>query len=90
MESKRAVRDRDQVFRRVAELVTEIAHVPLESVHEDLTITDDLKLESVAFVELQVAIETDYGVELDPIVIVELDRLGDIVDYIASLPGRVE
>lgn len=86
MESKRAFRDRDQVFRRVAELLSEITNVPLENVHEDLTITNDFKLESVKFVELQVAIETEYGIDLDPIIIIELDRLGDIVDYIASVP----
>jgi acyl carrier protein len=39
-------------------------------------------MESLKFVELQVAIEDEFDIELDPIHIVELNRLGDIIDYI--------
>jgi acyl carrier protein len=42
-------------------------------------------MESVAFVELQVAIEAEYDIEVDPIRVIELDRFGDVVAYIDSL-----
>ena len=42
-------------------------------------------MESVAFVELQVAIEDEYAIEIDPIRIVELNEFGAIGDYVYSL-----
>lgn len=76
---------REEIRRRVAHLLHEVTGIPIENVREDTSIEDDLRMESVAFVELQVAIESEYGIEVDPIQVVELDRFGDVVDYIASL-----
>ena len=42
----------------------------------------------MAFVELQVALEDDYGIELDAVEMVELNRLGAIVDYLHGLTER--
>ena len=78
---------REEIRERVAQLLHEVAGVPLENVREDATIENDLHMESVAFVELQVAIEAEYDIEVDPIQVVELDRFGDVVDYIDSLVG---
>lgn len=73
---------RDAVFRRVAELIHEIAGMPLEEITEEATIDGSLEMTSVVFVELQVTLEDELDILLDPIEIVELNRLGDIVDYI--------
>lgn len=78
---------REEIRERVAQLLHEVAGVPLENVRQDATIENDLRMESVAFVELQVAIEAEYDIEVDPIQVVELDRFGDVVDYIDSLVG---
>lgn len=76
---------REHVRRRIIALLEEIARIPPEAVTDEATIEEDLRLESVAFVELQVALEDEYGVELNPVRIVELNRFGDIVAYVADV-----
>jgi acyl carrier protein len=68
--------------------VHEITGIPLDVLTEDATIDRDVRMESVAFVELQVALEDDYGIELDAVEMVELNRLGAIVDYLHGLTER--
>jgi acyl carrier protein len=60
----------------------DIAKIPPERVAPEATIEDDLKMESIAFLELQVTIEDEFHIELDPIEIVERNRFDSIVDYI--------
>ncbi len=66
---------------RLAALLHEIARVPLDRIVDGATI-DGLELESIDFVELQVALEDEYGIELDPIRVVELNELGAIAAYV--------
>lgn len=73
------------ILRRYLE---EIASIDPVAISEDSTIDGDLEMNSVTFVELQVALEEELDVLIDPIVVVELNRLGDIVDYLASLVGE--
>ena len=75
-------RTREHVRDRVFALLTEVANVPADRIGERSTVDEDLILTSVAFVELQVAIEDTYDIQLDPIQIVELNELGAIIDYI--------
>ena len=75
---------RDQVRELLSGLMHEIAGISPEKITEDATVENELRMESVAFVELQVAIEEAYDIELDPIEVVELNRFGAIVDYVLS------
>ncbi len=45
-------------------------------------------MESVAFVEIQVAIQDEYDIELDPIRLIELDQFGAIVDHIYECAAK--
>jgi acyl carrier protein len=67
------------------QLLHEIVGIPLAQIVENATIDEGLQMESVAFVELQVAIEDEYGIEVDPIQIVELNEFGAIVRYVHGL-----
>ncbi len=82
MQESRLAPSKREVRERLATLLTEIAKVPPEKITDSATIEEDLRLESVTFVELQVAIEEEYGIEVDPIRVVELNEFGAIVDYI--------
>jgi len=73
---------RSDVRDEVVGLISEVAGIAKESITNNATIDDDLQLNSVAFVELQVAIEDKYDIQIDPIRVVELNELGAIVDYI--------
>ena len=75
---------REAVRVRVASLIGEITGIDASSITERSGFDSELRMESVAFVELQVAIEEEYDIELDPIELVERGYFGPIVDYIFS------
>ena len=71
--------------RRLLVSTLEELGIPKEQITDSATISDDLGLESVAFVELQVALEDELGIEIDPVRVVELDELSAIVRYLCDL-----
>lgn len=58
-----------------------IARIPMDRI-ESTTAINDLAIKSILFVEIQVALEDTYQVDLDPIVMIELNVLNDVVSYI--------
>lgn len=79
---------RDEVRTRLTALVHEIVGVPPEQITDTATIDEQLQMQSVAFVELQVAIEETYNIQLDPIRVVELNAFGAIVDYVRECAAQ--
>lgn len=73
---------RGQVQDRLVQLFCEIANLPRETIREHATVSAELQMESVMFVEIQVALQDEYDIELDPIHLIELDEFGAIVDYV--------
>jgi acyl carrier protein len=82
MEQSRHVMSRQVVRERLVSLMEEIANVPIDRAAETATLDKDLRMESVVFVELYVAIEDEFQVDLDPLHIIELNQFGAIVDYV--------
>lgn len=78
---------RSAIAERAKALLHEIGKLPLEEITEDASFDTTLALESMQLIQLVVALEEEFGAELDPLHMVELSRLGDIVDYIHA---RVE
>lgn len=76
---------RAEVRERLACLINEVANIPLDRITEDATVDDALQMQSVTFVELQVAIEDEYAIQIDPIEVVELNQFGAIVDYVCDV-----
>lgn len=76
---------RQEVEARLAQFISEIAKVDRHLVVGGATIDEDLRMESVAFVELQVAIEEAYSIEIDPIRVVELNEFTAIVNYVYEI-----
>ena len=72
----------EYVKQRARELVHEITGLPLEEITDDASFDTTLAMESVQLVELQVALEEEFQTELDPIYMIELNRFGDIAEYI--------
>ena len=77
-----AVPGRQAVAARVFHLLREVAGIPPDRISETATIDDQLRMQSVTFVELQVALEEEYDIQVDPVHVVELNELGAIIDYI--------
>lgn len=66
-------------------LLQEIAGIEPDAIRDEATIDGDLELNSVTFVELQVALEDDLDIVIDPVEVVDRNRLGAIVDYLETL-----
>lgn len=76
---------RNEVGTRLRTLLEEIAAIDPSLISDEATIDRDLEMNSVTFVEIQVALEEDLGIMVDPIAIIELNRFRDIVTYLAEL-----
>ena len=50
----------------------------------DTRLDCDLELESIQLVEFQVALEDEYDIELDPMTLLELNSLKDIVKHVVA------
>lgn len=83
-----SVPSRESVRERLRQLVHEITGVELDAITDEASIDTELRMESVAFVELQVSLEEEFGIELDAIQVVELNRFGPIVDYVHGLASQ--
>ena len=73
---------RQEVEGRLIELTTEIAKIPRERIVNGATFEGNLRMESIAFVEIHVALEDEYDIEVDPLQVIELNEFGAIVDYV--------
>lgn len=73
---------RSELKDRLVSLIHGIGNIDADQITEDATVDQELQMHSVGFVELQVAIEEEYQVQIDPIQLVELNRFGDIIDYV--------
>ncbi len=73
---------RREVRERLVALINEIAGIPRERIIEGARVDEELRMESVVFVELHVAIEDEFSTELDPLQVIELNEFGAIVEYV--------
>lgn len=71
-----------EVRQRLIDLLWAVGRISPDVIREGAKVSDTLHLESVAFVEIQVALEDEYQVELDPLRIIELDEFELIVEYV--------
>ena len=66
-------------------LLLDIGKIPRERITERATLDGDLRMESVAFIEIQVATEDRFDIEIDLIEVVGLNEFGAIIDYVHAL-----
>lgn len=76
---------RQDVREHLKNLLIEVAGIGEDAIGDGAKIDGELRLESVAFVEIQVALEEEYDIQLDPIEVVERNEFSRIVDYIYDL-----
>ena len=80
----------DEIRACLRSLLHQIGGIPMDRITESATVEGELQMSSLAFVELQVALEEEYGVQIDPIQIVELSSFGAIADYVHRLAVATE
>ena len=74
--------DKEEILEGLANIVNEIAGIPVEDVELDKSFTDDLDVDSLSMVEVVVACEEKFGVSIPDDEVKNLKTVGDAVDYI--------
>lgn len=77
--------DKEAVRSRLARLLHEIGAIPIDQITDGATVDDELQMSSLAFLELQAALEDEYGIQIDPIRVVELGSFAAIVEHVHEL-----
>ena len=70
------------VFEKVQKIISENLNVPLEKVTMDTHLVDDLGADSLYAVELIMALEEEYGIEVDDEAAQNMKYVRDLVNYI--------
>jgi acyl carrier protein len=71
-----------EILEGLAEIVNQVAGVPVEEVTPDKTFVDDLDIDSLSMVEIAQAAQDDLGVEIPDDQLKDLKTVQDVVDYI--------
>ena len=80
---------KEEIVAGLADIVNEIAGIPIEDVQLDKSFTDDLDVDSLSMVEVVVAAEEQFSVKIPDDDVKNLKTVGDAVDYILNAPGRL-
>jgi acyl carrier protein len=72
----------EEVRTNLAEIVNEVAGVPVDDVQLDKSFTDDLDVDSLSMVEIIYAAEEKFGVSIPDEEAKNLKTVGDAVAYI--------
>lgn len=67
---------------RILEIIAEQFHVNVEDLEEDTNFVDDLNVDSIELLELVMAIEDEFDIELDDDVLENITTVGDVLDFI--------
>jgi len=72
----------EEIRADLAEIVNEVAGIPVEDVQLDKSFVDDLDVDSLSMVEVVVAAEERFGVKIPDDDVKGLRTVGDAVSYI--------
>lgn len=73
-----------EILAGLAEIVNEVAGVPVDDVQPDKSFIDDLDVDSLSMVEVVVAAEERFGVKIPDDDVKGLSTVGDAVAYIQN------
>ena len=71
-----------EILEGLGEIVEEIAGVPAADVTPGKSFVDDLDIDSLAMVEIAVAAQDKFGVEIPDDQLKDLKTVQDVVDYV--------
>ncbi|MFF7066883.1 acyl carrier protein [Streptomyces pseudovenezuelae] len=75
---------REEVRSGLADIVNEIAGVPLDEVLPDRSFADDLDVDSLSMVEVVVAAEERFGLTIPDEAAAGMKTVGDAIGYIIA------
>ncbi|MFP4175755.1 MAG: acyl carrier protein [Planctomycetota bacterium] len=76
--------DREEIVERVIEVVSDVLGVPEGEIAEDDEFVGDLGAESIQSLELVASFEEEFDIEMEESEALEVQTVGDAVDFIAD------
>jgi acyl carrier protein len=76
-----------EIIAGLGEIIEEIAGVPADEVTPSKSFVDDLDIDSLSMVEIAVAAQDKFGVEIPDDQLKDLATVQDVVNYIAKNAG---
>jgi acyl carrier protein len=73
-----------EILAGLGEIVEEIAGVPADEVTPSKSFVDDLDIDSLSMVEIAVAAQDKFGVEIPDDRLKDLTTVQDVVNYVAK------
>ena len=73
-----------EILAGLGEIIEEIAGVPADEVTPNKTFVDDLDIDSLSMVEIAVAAQDKFGVEIPDDQLKDLTTVQDVVNYVAK------
>ena len=73
-----------EILAGLAEIIEEIAGVPADEVTPDKTFVDDLDIDSLSMVEIAVAAQDKFAVEIPDDQLKDLKTVQDVVSYVSK------
>jgi acyl carrier protein len=71
-----------EILEGLGEILDEVAGVPADQVTPDKTFVDDLDIDSLSMVEIAVAAQDRFGVEIPDDQLKDLKTVQDVIDYV--------
>ncbi|HEX5190741.1 MAG TPA: acyl carrier protein [Streptosporangiaceae bacterium] len=72
----------EEILAGLSEIIDEIAGVPADQVTPEKTFVDDLDIDSLSMVEIAVAAQDKFGVEIPDDQLKDLKTVQDVIDYV--------
>ena len=76
-----------EILAGLGEIVEEIAGVPANEVTPSKSFVDDLDIDSLSMVEIAVAAQDQFGVEIPDDQLKDLTTVQDVVNYVSKNAG---
>ena len=76
-----------EILTGLGEIIDEVAGVPAEEVTPEKSFVDDLDIDSLSMVEIAVAAQDKFGVEIPDDELRNLKTVKDVVGFVQNLAG---
>ena len=76
-----------EILAGLGEIIDEVAGVPAEDVTPEKTFVEDLDIDSLSMVEIAVAAQDKFGVEIPDDQLKDLTTVQDVVTFVAKNAG---
>ena len=75
----------NETFKRIADIIGDVADIPEEDIHEESNLIDDLDLSSLEIMSIISKIEKSFSIKMSEKELLSIENIGDLVKYVDSI-----